>query len=149
MSYDTLLSLLEGVRPARPRNSKSARAHTATCPLCAASQPGKGIGKLALDETVDGSALVYCNRCGGNGLEIVEALGLDPAVLFPPRDSASTGNGGPAYWMPLAGLLSTIKTVREKVIEAHIYQDTNLFFEVLDLLTLAEKTAKAAMRRGG
>lgn len=39
--------------------------------------------------TPEGVVLIKCFACGATGLQVCEALGISPTVLFPPNDSPS------------------------------------------------------------
>jgi len=54
------------------------------CPCCGGS---KRSGKAAVTETSSGAVIAHCFACGANGLQIVEALGLEPSDLYPPREA--------------------------------------------------------------
>ncbi|MER0216062.1 MAG: hypothetical protein DU481_07675 [Nitrosomonas sp.] len=42
---------------------------------------------LAVTQKPDGIILVHCFGCGAGGVDICNALGIDPASLFPPTDN--------------------------------------------------------------
>jgi len=77
MSADTLLSRLDGVR------SLGRDRWRAKCPVCG----GANSSKLALRERDGGTVLVHCFGCDASGPQVCEALGVDAAELFPPRDA--------------------------------------------------------------
>ena len=54
----------------------------ACCPVHNDSSPS-----LAITQKSDGIILMHCFGCGAGGVEICEALGIDPASLFPPNDN--------------------------------------------------------------
>ncbi|MBS0497063.1 MAG: hypothetical protein JSR51_05360 [Proteobacteria bacterium] len=42
---------------------------------------------LAVTQKPDGVILLHCFGCGAGGVDICNALGIDPATLFPPSDN--------------------------------------------------------------
>ncbi len=72
---ETILPLLEKVR------KRQAGQWSARCPAHADKGPS-----LSVRENTDGAVLIYCHA-GCEVAEIVGALGLDMAGLFPPRDA--------------------------------------------------------------
>lgn len=52
------------------------------CPVHDDKTPSMGI-KL----TDDGKILLHCFGCGSGGIEIIQAIGLNPEDLFPPREN--------------------------------------------------------------
>lgn len=42
---------------------------------------------VALTQKPDGVIMIHCFGCGANGLDFCNALGIDPANLFPPSDN--------------------------------------------------------------
>ncbi|SAL06413.1 hypothetical protein AWB81_07578 [Caballeronia arationis] len=79
MSADTLLNRLEGVREVGPGR------YVARCPAHEDRQ-----ASLSITEKPDGVLLVHC-FAGCAIAEVVGALGLDLADLFPPRESGAAG----------------------------------------------------------
>lgn len=80
MSVDNLLSRLERVR-------KTGRSQwVACCP----SHESKSKQSLSIAETADGRVLVHCFG-GCSALEVLEALDLEFADLFPERDPDDAG----------------------------------------------------------
>jgi len=69
---DTILSQLDKVKSFG--NGK----YKALCPVHNEKTPS-----LAITERDDGSILAHCFGCGANGIEIVQALGLQPSDLYP------------------------------------------------------------------
>jgi len=67
---DELLDRLEKVRSTGKDKWK------ACCPVHGDRNPSMDI------EDKDGKVLVHCKACNANGLEVVQALGLSPSVLF-------------------------------------------------------------------
>lgn len=55
--------------------------YRAPCPV----HDGKD-NNLMISESPDGKIGCHCFVCGANGLDVVGALGLSPAELFPPED---------------------------------------------------------------
>lgn len=53
----------------------------ACCPVHSDSSPSLGI-----TEKPDGVILLHCFGCGAGGVDICEALNLDPSTLFPPTN---------------------------------------------------------------
>lgn len=78
MSADTLLSLLDKVKPTGKGR------WVACCPAHADKRPS-----LSVREMDDGRILVHCFSAGCSVHEIVQAVGLELSDLFPPR---TTGN---------------------------------------------------------
>jgi hypothetical protein len=67
---DELLDKLEKVR------STGKDKWTACCPVHGDKNPSMSVTEK------DGRVLCHCFACGANGLEVVQALGLPPSVLF-------------------------------------------------------------------
>ena len=67
---EELLDRLEKVRSTGKDKWK------ACCPVHGDRNPSMDI------EDKDGKVLVHCKACNANGLEVVQALGLSPSVLF-------------------------------------------------------------------
>jgi len=67
---EELLDKLEKVRSTGKDKWK------ACCPVHGDRNPSMDI------EDKDGKVLVHCKACNANGLEVVQALGLSPSVLF-------------------------------------------------------------------
>ena len=42
---------------------------------------------LAVTQKPDGVILLHCHGCGAGGVDICNALGIDPSTLFPPTDN--------------------------------------------------------------
>lgn len=76
MSAAVLLDRLDRVRRAGPGRWR------ARCPV----HGGRNPSAVSIRETDDGTVRVYCFVCEANGLAIAEAVGVDPAELFPARD---------------------------------------------------------------
>ena len=84
MSVNRLLSALLRVRP---RGDSS---WTALCPVHQEKTPSLSINLLP-----DGTVLMFCHGCGGNGQQVAEALGIPVSELFPPRPhDTPDGPGG-------------------------------------------------------
>lgn len=81
MSADTLIAALDGVRASKTK----ARCWNAKCPAHADKSPS-----LLITEKDDGGVLVHC-FAGCSAFEIVSAVGLDIAELFPPKDPQYPG----------------------------------------------------------
>ena len=56
--------------------------YVACCPVHADKTPSLGV-----TQKTDGVILIHCLGCGAGGIEICEALNLDPSTLFPPSDN--------------------------------------------------------------
>lgn len=67
---DELLDKLEKVR------STGRDKWVACCPVHGDKNPSMSVAEK------DGRVLCHCFSCGANGLEVVQALGLSPSVLF-------------------------------------------------------------------
>lgn len=52
---------------------------------CFLHQDNNPSGALTVKQ--DGTVLLHCFSCGANGLDICNALGIDPSSLFPPTDN--------------------------------------------------------------
>ena len=90
MSVDVVLARLDRVRGRGPR-------WRAICPSCG----GKNTSKFVITESDDGVVLVKC-FAGCTFEQIIEALGVDPADLFPRRypDDATRQPGTNAIRKP-------------------------------------------------
>lgn len=77
---DVLLARLDGVK-------KSGRNHRALCPSC-----GGRSDKLSVTETDDGRVLMHC-FAGCSAADVLSALGLQLADLFPERLAPDTPDG--------------------------------------------------------
>ena len=75
MSVDTLLSRLDGVRPA------GRGAWRAKCPAHAGDNPAA----LSIRETDDGAVLQHCHAHACAVEDIAAAIGVELSELFPPR----------------------------------------------------------------
>ena len=53
---------------------------------CCAVHPDKN-PSLTVTQKPDGIILIHCHGCGAGGVDICNALGIDPANLFPPSDN--------------------------------------------------------------
>lgn len=81
----------------------------ASCPAHNDKSPS-----LAVTQKPDGIILVKCFGCGANGLDVINALGLDPSSLFPPSDKPKYGKQtrkGFSSWQLLHTLEKDILTV--------------------------------------
>lgn len=56
--------------------------YVACCPVHSDKSPS-----LAVTQKPDGIVLAHCFGCGAGGVDICNALGIDPATLFPPSDN--------------------------------------------------------------
>lgn len=95
---DLLISRLPKPPRKSPARADVVRAFRAECPCCG----GRGM-PLSLAETVE-STLIHCFS-GCDVDDILAALGMDMADLYPPRLSGEygrVGNGGPLAWGSLA-----------------------------------------------
>lgn len=108
MSYDVLLSRLQGVRRA-PARAGCVRAHRACCPVHQPEGPRPGrTPNLSVSEKFDGGVLVFCHA-GCNTAGVVETVGLRMLDLFPPSlRHHGEGNGGPREWASAAALADAV-----------------------------------------
>lgn len=56
--------------------------YVACCPVHSDKSPS-----LSVTQKTDGIILAHCFGCGAGGVDICNALGIDPASLFPPTDN--------------------------------------------------------------
>ncbi|SDX18279.1 CHC2 zinc finger [Nitrosomonas oligotropha] len=56
--------------------------YVACCPVHQDRTPS-----LAVTQKTDGIILVHCFGCNAGGVDICNALGIDPSTLFPPTDN--------------------------------------------------------------
>ena len=82
----TLLHINDNLTEIISRLSKVKRTgngkYIACCPVHSDRSPS-----LAITEKPDKMILLHCFGCGAGGVEICEALNLDPSTLFPPTDN--------------------------------------------------------------
>jgi len=79
-NIDLVLNLLSGVKNVRNRE------FSALCPVHNEKTPSLRIKEL------DGERIImHCFGCGANGIAVIDALGLDASVLFPPRPKNERG----------------------------------------------------------
>lgn len=76
--------------------------YVALCPIHGEKTPSLGI-----TQKPDGVLLLHCFGCGASGVDICNALGIDPANLFPPSDDPKyqkQSRGGFSAWQLLHAL---------------------------------------------
>ncbi len=82
----TLLHINDNLTEIISRLSKVKRTgngkYIACCPVHSDRSPS-----LAITEKPDKMILLHCFGCGAGGVDICNALGIDPASLFPPNDN--------------------------------------------------------------
>lgn len=142
MSYDTLISRLQGVRRA-PAKADCARAHRACCPIHQHDGPRPGRWpSLSTGEKHNGGVLINCHR-GCSTAEVVAAVGLKMSDLFPPRAVVGgKGNGGPAEWASAAALADALVDAAVRVTVGDIEQ----FVELQQAAARFKAAAWAAFR---
>ena len=74
-NLDKVLSRLEKVK------SRGGGQYNALCPCHDEKTPSLGVKEVEPDKLI-----IHCFGCGAGGLDVVAALGLDIADLFPPDD---------------------------------------------------------------
>lgn len=147
MTYATFLSLLDSPRP-MPARAGTVSASIAYCPAHQRQPHNKGrTRKLSVAETATGAVLVHCHR-GCSAHDVVGALGLNLADLYPPPDmlrQMMRGNGGPAAW---ASAYAAAGEAQERLIEALVIKDADRLLAAVEALTAFRQVARAAMRTG-
>lgn len=142
-AYSMLLSALRGVRRAAPRAGQ-VEAHRACCPVCQPEGPRQGRDPaLSLSLRADETVLIYCFKSECAPAEIAQAAGLEVSDLFPPRDTAGRGHGGPGAWASAAALA-------ERLADAAIRAamgDPEAVWEVQRAADDFRRAAREAMRR--
>lgn len=146
-AYDTLLSRLHGVRPA-PARAGIARAHRAICPAHQGDGPRRGrTPSLSVAERDDGAVLVHCHA-GCAVHDVVSALGLDLADLFPQHTHHARGiPGGPAAWASAAALADSVVYLALRASARGC--DDEALLALQGAVAAFQHAARAAMRKGG
>lgn len=139
MSVQSLLSQLDGVKPAGPDRWRS------HCPSHQLPPHRAGRGRsLTVAVGDDGRALITCHA-GCSAYEIVSSLGLELADLFPARGAGhfARGNGGPASWAGAAGVADALC---DAVVDFATGAPSVSVFRILELAEAFKRAARQAMR---
>lgn len=154
--YDQLLARLDGVRLA-PTSASSQTIHAVRA-FCPAHQPpprAAGRGRtLSVAQSAAGGVLVHCHA-GCRPDEVLSALGLTVADLFPDSPRGGAGNGGPAAWAGVSGACDALDEIACRIAIARGGAPAVLSREDLQVLmdraAAIRQAARHAMRqtRGG
>lgn len=139
--YDILLSRLHKPRRAAPRGG-AVRAHRAHCPCCQAD--GDSNPSLSVAESDTGGMLIYCFK-GCGALDVIAALGLEAADLYPDHESSSGGNGGPSAWASAAALADAVADAAADVLAGG---GIDQYAALAGAVARFRAAARAAMRGG-
>ena len=90
MSIDVLIARLPHCKPAGKGRWRSA------CPI----HGGDNRNAVSVREMPDGTVLLRCFVCEGAAVAIVEALGLEPSELFPPKPLEQPASARKPYIKP-------------------------------------------------
>ena len=144
MSYDMMLSRLEGVRSIPP-NATTQRRARAFCPCHqpAPHKPGRA-PSLSIAESLTGVILVHCHA-GCSSLDVLQAAGLELPSLFPDRRDAPS-NGGPNVWLPAAALIEEAANIVDQGLENSGFTDDD-WHRLEELAGLIRQEGRSAARR--
>jgi len=136
--YNLLLSRLAGVRKSSPR-AGCIRAHRALCPVHQNDGRIKGRSpSLSIAETTDGAVLIYC-YAGCDPSDVVAAVGLDIADLFPPTKRSAHGNGGISTWVAATALADAVAWAAARVTAGDVEAYTELVAAIEKLKSAVRK----------
>lgn len=141
MSYDTLLSRLNKPRRAALR-AGTVRAHRSHCPCCQAD--GGGNPALSVAESDGGGVLVYCFK-GCGAIDVIAALSIDAADLYPDHGSSAGSNGGPNAWASAAALADAVADAAADVLAGGGIDE---YAALASAVARFRAAARAAMRGG-
>lgn len=142
MSYDALLSRLHKPRRAALRDGVT-RAHRAHCPAC--QTDGSANPALSVAESGGGGVLIWCFK-GCGALDVIAALGMEAADLYPDHKSTGGGNGGPSAWASAAALADAVADAAADVLAGG---GMDAFGTLASAVAQFRAAARAAMRGEG